>query len=853
MPNRTLISLIKAVICVAAFFPATIMPAQTLPALEKDKTVSTGSLTNDITYYLATNSTMKGTADFALVRKGKPDTAATRNELSSLSHFNRTAPIKFLSRKGIGCRQDGYAAYRPGATVFRFDSVPVFDKAATDTTLLMLFDLIAAEPAEYAVILAGDLDPDYIKERMNVFSLMVPARNAEKSGSLYEWKGRIANEFIFNASDNPSVTVTFHSERVPAEQMGTIVPFTTELYSRSLAKAVEWRLKETLSDRGVQARKIDVSYVGSAETEGDELFTVKAETSEQDLLPATMTIASVLSEVASRGVGMMESGIAIRRTLDEYSSLESNGTWVERCISNYLYGSDLSSGATKADFFKSRNVPPEVERKFFNDYAYALLGPSSNVSVEWTGDEANYDEWLYQMAFKSTWDGISSLNKPVYSWNTEASDTTKLWTDKRKVKLKSSLTEPVSGGQIWTFSNGMKVIYKQMESSESKRGRFTYSLMLRGGYSEVRNLKKGEGAFFADALEQSDIAGMSGEDFFRLLESCGVKMNCEVSSSDMRLEGSAPASRLDLTLKALLSVANFRMPDQEAYGQWIREERASLDNAYLDSLLYPDYVLSDVKTRSGLMPSTMERADNYFNTQFSKSNDGMLMIVGDLPAETVQKSLCQYLGGFKTSKSLPVRVPVNQANPGYGLTTYVREGDEASVTVAMASMSRFTAENQLAFKVAGLIIKRALNGVMAEQGYHVELSDKFTAHPQEAMELIFTCFPVNSPDGMPEGFGDASKGTMKALLAVRAALDKVLSEPVNVNEMNACKDYLTSLYSAALSDPLYYSSAVLMRYSVGKDVLTDYETRLKAVNAANVQSIFNSLSEGRRIEYVVKP
>ena len=81
------------------------VPAQNLPALQKDGSITTGQLSNGISYYLVTNSTMKGVADFALVRKGSTDTLAARAELSSLPHFNKTIPYKFLSRKGIGCRK----------------------------------------------------------------------------------------------------------------------------------------------------------------------------------------------------------------------------------------------------------------------------------------------------------------------------------------------------------------------------------------------------------------------------------------------------------------------------------------------------------------------------------------------------------------------------------------------------------------------------------------------------------------------------------------------------------------------------------------------------------------------------
>ena len=98
---------IKYFLCSVVLGFSISMPAQNLPALQKDASITKGELANGISYYLVTNSTMKGVADFALVRKGMTDTLAARSELSSLPHFNKTIPYEFLSRKGIGCRPEG--------------------------------------------------------------------------------------------------------------------------------------------------------------------------------------------------------------------------------------------------------------------------------------------------------------------------------------------------------------------------------------------------------------------------------------------------------------------------------------------------------------------------------------------------------------------------------------------------------------------------------------------------------------------------------------------------------------------------------------------------------------------------
>ena len=93
---------------------------------------------------------------------------------------------------------------------------------------------------------------------------------------------------------------------------------------------------------------------------------------------------------------------------------------------------------------------------------------------------------------------------------------------------------------------------------------------------------------------------------------------------------------------------------------------------------------------------------------------------------------------------------------------------------------------------------------------------------------------------------------MRSLVEARKVIENVLSNPIAPAELAACKSLLTNSYSTYLADPDNYIDAVLMRYSGGKDVLTGYAGRIGSVSADKVKEIFGALSEGMRIEYVVK-
>ena len=158
----------------------------------------------------------------------------------------------------------------------------------------------------------------------------------------------------------------------------------------------------------------------------------------------------------------------------------------------------------------------------------------------------------------------------------------------------------------------------------------------------------------------------------------------------------------------------------------------------------------------------------------------------------------------------------------------------------------------MAFRIAALALNRKLSGTMATQGFSVRMSQSFKTFPQETMELVFDLAPVPE-EGLPEGISGGASHPEEALLAARKTIEEVFSNPVNPAELASCKSLLTNEYSTMMADPGNYADAILMRYSAGKDVLTGYADRIKGVTADNVKATFGALSEGMRIEYVVKP
>ena len=120
----------------------------------------------------------------------------------------------------------------------------------------------------------------------------------------------------------------------------------------------------------------------------------------------------------------------------------------------------------------------------------------------------------------------------------------------------------------------------------------------------------------------------------------------------------APSGQLQFFLKALLGIANKRKMNPSQYQQYSLNQ--ALAQPSIQDLLYqklvPGFVYTTNKLPGKLSRDTQKKAEKYFEGRFSRMQDGILILSGDLKEEEVKRLLLRYLGGFRTDKgTLPRR------------------------------------------------------------------------------------------------------------------------------------------------------------------------------------------------------
>lgn len=858
IPVGSLRRFLRQILCLSfGLLPVIKMQSQELPSLPRASEITVGTFPNGAPYYIVRNQTAKGFADFALVRKDSGPGDDLRGALVSLPHFVNRKPYNFLAENGIGYGPAGYITHRDGADVLNFHDVPIYKQEVQDSTLLLIFDVMAMSGNPQAVIISGDVDVAKIKERAELFSMIVAPLEKDPQTVDNVWVPHDKPRHVLrqNFSDDVAgVHIIYSSRRGERAALGTVLPLVTRMYSSQMSIILESRIRDSFRKEGIPLADVRFRYKDSSEDSEDERFVLSVFVPSGSASAASALLGGVLGEFDREGASLEEFRAAKGRIATERTAgtvPTANARYVQRCLSAYLYGTDLASDKAVEDFYLKRNLPDDRELALFNSFAGALLDPERNLAIRCEHPSANFDSEAAVADFSRGWAkesvGKDEARKAAFA------------TPSTKIKIKSESKDPITGGALWTFSNDLKVIFKKTEP----KGGFSYSIILNGGCPTVPGIARGESAFLSDMLRLSDIGGVSGEEFFRQLSSEGISMDVETTMATLKLAGVAPTDKLQTLVGALLTLSSDRKVNEDAFAYYkkseiLREDMRALSprdaKAKMDSLICPNYTYPERKMAALLRDDFPQKAEQYFERQFGKMNDGVIVILGDFEADALKKDLQKLLGDFRTRK-------VNTPRPNVDfpmISGKVSKVDEAvtgtigpaefGVNMELSALLPYNLANCMSFRVAVDFLRKELSGALVEKGYSVEVDGIYETFPKERVKVYFTCRPCRQA-GVPADVEVADQ--LGAVAQLRRFVEGMSSMSISAVDLKALKARLSAELDADFKDNGKLLELAAVRYGEGKDLVTGAKAAVESVSADSVRKVLDALASGAQVEYVI--
>ena len=824
--------------------------AQDLPAMEVDKNVNRGKLANGVEYFLVKNTVQQGFADIALAQKGRPADGSEREALSSLQHFRETKPYDFLARNGIAPESYGYMYDSGAGIVYRFNAVPMSDTYAADSTLMLAFDLMNTYPGGQAIVISGDIDVSKIQERMKVLSMMVPQRSGATDVKPYVWRtSRLEESVAANHGVSLSeIKVSFRSPRTDGKLLNTTYPQVMKMYASELGYVATGRLRRAFTLAELPVCDVAFRYQDASCSAGDELCEISFKVKSSKVQEATGVLATVLAHMDAEGV-TLEEFVEAREVVKNRSSIMagqavSNSSYVDKCLASYLYGTSLTTLSAVRNFFLSRTLDPEKEVTLLNNIISAILSAEQNVRLTVTYPSGKVVGSPLSSVFKTRWRSATAQEGTAVTMS--PLDTALLKHNFKKTKLKSEVSEPLTGGKMWTFANGIRVVYKKMDTG----GILHYGLVLKGGAAEIQDLRPGESAFLADMPFAGKIAGADAETFRRLLGFRGISLRPQVTLSDVRIDGCAPSGELQHVFEALYAFGYSRKADATLYAQYKAEEEMRIESGsiasggvrpQIDGNLRPDYRYSMHRNAANLDGGLPAKAGKFFDERFAKFNDGVLVIISDQAETEVRTLLEKSLGSFSVNSRHSSRA---RSGSGFNDSWYSQTiSGRKAVDIGIAASSEVSLKQNIVFRIALSALRGDVVGRLSDAGTYLE---------QEACDgLIYLHLEDCARSGLPSGI--EPQPSEKIVDKVRCSITRLAAGPLDATLLSRYKSAVQNAIASEAATPEGLMDYALARYAGGRDLLTGYKDAVKSVSASDVQGVLKSFDDAPRVEYISKP
>lgn len=867
---------IRLLFLVAGLLYSIIMPAQNLPVLPSDKAVKTGVLPNGTSYYVVSNNEAKGVADFALVQKtgtdNLPDTASykavsvARDALSVLPRSGGLPVQDFFMSHGVNPGREGFVKVTDNATEYRFENVLLSSPEILDSALLVLLDMVDRvsyaedpflrkwySPSDQALIIAGDVDASAVAQKMKMISYMTPSVPSSPRKE-YVWEERDTALYVKVPPLHDSLatfTAVWNSSRTPREYMNTVQPVIYEMFLAELGMLAEEYITDGLRSRNIPYAEVKSGHRTSVQSSGDEAFSVSVSVSPEDFQETVKVVAEAVGRIDAGRADVRDlmrmKDICMDLSKDMWMKpMKSNSEHIDKCVAAFVYNGSLASLKSKADFIAGRALADTTELRLFNNISSALLDPERNLSVSYS---LPIPEDTLRAVLSEGWEAGTAYEDSTVRYT--ADDILPFVYDGGKIKV-TEKADHMSKGTEWTFSNGFKVVYRRMPAGK----RMYYNLALNRGFGSIDDLIKGEGGYISDYFMLSRICGMPADEFMAVLSSEGMSMDVYAGLNATMISGHADDDDLDFMMNALLSVLYARTADEDAAIYYesceplrhaLRMNSNSQMVSKVNEIMCPDYKYVSYKMMDHLSPDLSERAEGLFSSISQQTNNGVLVLVGDVEPVALRKKLMAYAGQFK-STDVAFRKPLVRYQPASGWSTYTVEGDRNSVDISLSVPLPLTADNYMAAEVAAMVLKKHLSDAIADTGMYLDIIHECRIYPNERINFHLSLNEISE-----YGFssGTTHSGSIDALNIVRSVLSGTKGLDVSKEEVEAFKGQIKAGIEMEMKEPFYWLNVISRRHLAGKDFTTNYDARIKSVTVDKVKAIIAKLNEGTRVEYIV--
>lgn len=717
-------------------------------------------------------------------------------------------------------------------------------------------------PDLQAIIVAGDIDADYVEQQIKALWDDIPLRK-DAAERIYFPVADNTTPIVAIGTD-PELTsgtlrISYKYDPVPFDERLTLQARREEYIRSTIMAMLSTRIHSQVEQEEIP-RSIKVSFF-----DGDyslamtkKAFSATATFTGDNWQQAMNALIYQLKRVMEYGFTAEEFSPLQQQLQAWLPSLEagasfkaSNQELVQRCMAHFLHHQPLLSSADEAKVYRYilDNVTLADVNARFGQFLYTPCGMAILLQGQERGGNTWPTEEEVMQAYGQAWYQATTPYKIP-----EPEAVLELMPEKPQAgSIVKEKTNKTYGTHEFLLSNGARVILKPTANA---REEIRLTAISDGGTSLIPDTDYNNINAINALPSLGGLAHLSNKELGRAMRGGSASYKTNVGTLTETFTGSCRPADAEQLLQLLHLRFTTLRKDTAAFEHWQQRMRQTVAQRiespmtlFSDTLretMYDPHPRSRRATMALADSVDYDRTCQLFMERFANAADFTFIFVGKVDIDTLRPLISRYIASLPSNSKQREQANLT-ALPSLRRGKHVTHiqipeaGESTTVIYNILAQKRYTQKNSIASSMLSEVMNTLCTGTLREQEggtYNVSVNSRISLQPADELTLMFN-FNTN-----PE------QATMLLQQAI-AILAQVADEGPSLEAFNSAREYLKKRHADYRDTNAYWMETLIEQARYHSDDMLTNDEALESLTPKDVQRIARRLIRSHHTAEVI--
>jgi len=718
-------------------------------------------------------------------------------------------------------------------------------------------------PDLQAIVVVGDIDVDYIENKIKELWADIPARENRGERPLYyidDNKEPIVAVVTDKEAQYTRIRIDYKKNPLPAEIKNSPIGYQMQLLNSLVTSMFDERMNEL-------SQKPDAPFIGAGAAYTDVVKTKDAFIGIAVAKPGKEketynSLTEQLEKIRRYGFTQAEFDRAKQNMLTSYEKAYNernsnrNIQYTQEYIRNFLDADPIPGIEWEYNFVQQ--IMPLLPLEAVNQYAMSLP-TEENVIVSFTAPEQEGVVLPSEAEIRQRLSDVRQIE--IEAPAEDAEDLSLIKKAPKAGKIKKTVKNEELGTTEFTLGNGIKVIIKP---TQFKQDEILMSAYSQGGISMVDNAEDLPSAIYAAAItEFAGLGSLNTVQLQKVLTGKHVSVTPAINQYSESMSGNSNVKDFETLLT--LTYLYFTQPrkDSESFSTLMQMLETQLKNKatntkaqFADSvtLMSTDYnPRTIVWNTETLKQVSVDKAYDIYRQRFADAADFTFIFTGNINPDDkqTQRLIAQWLGGLKTSKCKKHKEHFEDR--GIRAPKGVKKNYFDKQMTIHQTTNRIQLTNEMPYSLAGDLNMEVIGRVL-DMRYLESIREREGGSYGVGVVGRLSRFPVGTATLLIQFDTDPEKEE-RLMQVIYEEIDNIIKEGPLEQDLKKAKESMLKDFEEDLEKNGFWHNYILpeyYRYQI--DYLKEYKAAVNAVTGESVKETLRSLREaGNMFEVVMSP